>query len=58
MESDSIECPDCGQPKGLASGTQIGQILNCAGCGALLEVLALSPPEIGHAPQIEEDFGE
>ena len=58
MNPDEIECPDCGQAKALAGGMEVGQILNCAGCGALLEVLGLTPPSIGHAPQIEEDFGE
>ena len=58
MESNQIECPDCGQPKELHGSMEVGQILNCAGCGALLELLSLTPPGIGHAPQIEEDFGE
>lgn len=58
MDAHQIECPDCGQPKDICGGNEVGQILNCAGCGALLEILSLTPPSIGHAPQIEEDFGE
>ncbi len=58
MDATKIECPDCGGHKELAPQTEIGQLLNCADCGARLEVLSLSPLNIGHAPQIEEDFGE
>ena len=58
MENNPIECPDCGQVKSLSGGSEVGQILNCAGCGALLELLSISPPQVGKAPQIEEDFGE
>ena len=58
MENSPIECPDCGEQKPLASGCEVGQILNCAACGTLLEVLSLSPPKAAKAPQIEEDFGE
>lgn len=54
----TIECPDCGQTKTLTGLSEIGQLINCAGCGALLELLSLTPPSVGKAPQIEEDFGE
>ncbi len=58
MNANQIECPDCGGHKALAPQTEVGQLLSCADCGARLEVLSLIPMQIGHAPQIEEDFGE
>ncbi len=58
MEPNSLECPDCGAQKPLSTSMEIGQLISCQDCGARLELLSISPPSIGHAPQIEEDFGE
>jgi alpha-aminoadipate carrier protein LysW len=58
MDPNSIECPDCGQAKALAGTPEIGQLITCPSCGALLELLSLTPPSAGKAPQVEEDFGE
>jgi len=53
-----IECPDCGTEKEAPASLQLGEIMACACCGTLLEILSLSPLTVGKAPQIEEDFGE
>ena len=58
MVQEKIECPDCGAEKELSEKTETGEIMSCACCGTMLEVLSLQPLSIGKAPQIEEDFGE
>ena len=35
-----------------------GEILDCADCGAELEVRSVSPLTLALAPQVEEDWGE
>lgn len=35
-----------------------GEILDCADCGAELEVRSVSPLVLALAPQVEEDWGE
>lgn len=58
MDGQKVECPDCGAEKEVAGGVQQGEVMSCACCGTLIEVLELSPIKVGKAPQIEEDFGE
>ena len=52
------ECPVCGAPIALDSDAVEGELLECADCGTELEVLSLDPPELGEAPETEEDWGE
>jgi alpha-aminoadipate carrier protein LysW len=58
MVEQKAECPDCGAEKEVAADAQQGEVMACACCGTLLEILALAPLKIGKAPQVEEDFGE
>ena len=58
MGNGKIECPDCGSEKEIPHAPELGEILTCACCGTLMEVLSLAPVQIGKAPQIEEDYGE
>ena len=58
MMQGKIECPDCGAEKELSSKVEMGEIMSCACCGTMLEILSLQPLQIGKAPHIEEDFGE
>ena len=53
----ALECPECaGAIK--AAPTLAGEILDCSGCGAELEVVSLQPLLVQLAPQVEEDWGE
>lgn len=54
----NAECPVCGAPIELAEDTVVGELLICPDCGSELEVLSLDPPEVGEAPQEEEDWGQ
>jgi len=54
----SAECPVCGAAVKLAEDTVVGELLICPDCGSELEVLNLDPPEVGEAPQEEEDWGQ
>jgi alpha-aminoadipate carrier protein LysW len=52
-------CPECDAEVTLDSGgTETGDMLVCDDCGAELEVLEASPPRLGVAPPVEEDWGE
>jgi alpha-aminoadipate/glutamate carrier protein LysW len=52
-------CPECDAQVAVDSdGTEIGDLLACVDCGAELEVLEASPPRLGIAPPVEEDWGE
>jgi len=53
----AVECPECAAPMD-AAPTMTGEILDCAGCGAELEVVSLAPLRVEPAPEIEEDWGE
>lgn len=51
-------CPECAEALPLPAGTIVGEILACGACLAELEVLALEPPRLALAPEVEEDWGE
>jgi alpha-aminoadipate carrier protein LysW len=53
-----VTCPECGAEFDLEDGTEVGEIVVCTDCGIDLEVLSLTPPEVGLAPMEEEDWGE
>jgi alpha-aminoadipate carrier protein LysW len=42
----------------VASDVERGEVVQCAGCGAELEVVALQPLRLILAPPEEEDWGE
>ena len=52
------ECPVCGGEVELADDTVEGELIECPDCGSELEVLAVDPPRLGEAPEVEEDWGE
>ena len=37
---------------------EVGEIVDCATCGAELEVVGTDPVELDAAPELEEDWGE
>lgn len=58
VPESSAPCPECAAPVPVPAGTVQGEILACGECLAELEVLRLGPPELGLAPEVEEDWGE
>ncbi len=54
----TAECIECGAEVPLHDDLEVGEILDCATCGAELEVLDVSPPVLEQAPELEEDWGE
>ena len=54
----TVTCPECEAKLGLASGTEVGEIIVCSDCGVDLEVINLEPVTVQLAPREEEDWGE
>ncbi len=53
----NAECTECAAKLHVAA-TLPGEILDCAQCGAELEVRSVHPLALAVAPQVEEDWGE
>jgi alpha-aminoadipate carrier protein LysW len=51
-------CPECEASVKLTPNVEKGEILQCAECGAELEVFGTDPVELRLAPEEEEDWGE
>ncbi len=51
-----VDCPECGGPVGVDDEEEIdvGDVLECEECGALLKVTGVNPTEI----KVEEDDDE
>ena len=55
--SGTVECPECfGEIK--VDNVMESEIVQCAECGAELEVVSLEPLALQPAPEEEEDWGE
>ena len=52
------ECTECGGGVDLHDDVEAGEIIDCATCGAELEVVGDDPVELDTAPELEEDWGE
>jgi alpha-aminoadipate carrier protein LysW len=52
------DCIECGAEVSLHEGLEVGEIVDCATCGAELEVVGVDPVELDTAPELEEDWGE
>jgi len=52
------ECVECGAEASLRDGIETGEIVDCATCGAELEVVDTGPAVLETAPELEEDWGE
>lgn len=52
------ECVECGGDVSIPNGVEPGEILDCATCGAELEVIEVDPVVLELAPELEEDWGE
>jgi len=51
-------CPECESVVGLSDDAERGEVVQCAECGAELEVVGLEPARFVLAPPAEEDWGE
>ena len=51
-------CPICDAVVKLGTDTVVGELVECAECGAELEVTKLDPLELAEAPESEEDWGQ
>ncbi|MFD4553517.1 lysine biosynthesis protein LysW [Streptomyces sp. NPDC058469] len=51
-------CPECEEPVQISESVRLNEILECVGCRSELEIVALSPTVLAHAPEVEEDWGE
>ncbi len=54
----TTECPECAAAVPLAEAVFLHEIVVCPECGVELEVVALDPPTLDLAPEVEEDWGE
>lgn len=52
------DCIECGDELSLYDDIEAGEILDCATCGAELEVLSVDPVEVDTAPELQQDWGE
>lgn len=55
---NNYECPECAGEVELANDLMVGEIVECADCGAELEVVSTTPVTLALAPEVEEDWGE
>ena len=55
---NQANCPECDAECALPDDVLENEIIQCAECGAELEVVSLDPPTLNLAPEEEEDFGE
>ncbi len=51
------QCPEC-EAEVSVHNLMVGEIIYCPDCNAELEVLNVEQPQVGLAPQVEEDWGE
>jgi alpha-aminoadipate carrier protein LysW len=52
------DCPECGAAVTLPGSVELGEIVDCDGCGSELEVVDDDPVTLEAAPELEEDWGE
>ena len=52
------DCVECGAEVTLHDDLEVAEIVDCTTCGAELEVVAVDPPVLEKAPELEEDWGE
>lgn len=51
-------CIECGEAVSTPADVEIGEILDCTGCGTELEVVDVEPVTVEQAPELQEDWGE
>ena len=51
-------CPICEGEVEIPSDVMAGELVECADCGAELEITSIDPLTVEEAPEVEEDWGE
>lgn len=51
-------CPECEAVVPVPPDAEVGQVVQCAECGAELELTSADPAQFVLAPPEEEDWGE
>jgi alpha-aminoadipate/glutamate carrier protein LysW len=51
-------CPVCEAVIDVPADSRISEIMECADCLNELEIIAVAPPMLALAPEVEEDWGE
>ena len=54
---EPLECPECAAALRIQP-TLAGELVDCSGCSAELEVVSLQPLVVRPAPLVQEDWGE
>tara|TARA_R110001583_G_C5537565_1_gene399140 strand:- start:656 stop:823 length:168 start_codon:yes stop_codon:yes gene_type:complete len=54
----SQECPVCEGHIPSDETWELGELVDCPECGAMLEVVSLAPVKLEEAPEEDEDWGE
>lgn len=57
-QTTATQCPQCDEAVPVAATAFVSELLKCPSCNTELEVVAVGPPELALAPEIEEDWGE
>jgi alpha-aminoadipate carrier protein LysW len=52
------KCPECSAAVALGDAPKPSEIFVCGECAAELELIAVEPPRLALAPEVEEDWGE
>lgn len=58
MTDTNATCPVCDDDVSVPADVEVGEIIDCATCGAELEVIGTGPVDLQEAPELEEDWGE
>jgi alpha-aminoadipate/glutamate carrier protein LysW len=53
-----LRCPDCDSDVILSDDIVLFEVIECADCRGEWEVVAVEPPTLARAPEVEEDWGE
>jgi alpha-aminoadipate carrier protein LysW len=53
-----LACPSCEDDVKIEESVRLNEIIECVSCRSELEVIAVNPPVLALAPEVEEDWGE
>jgi alpha-aminoadipate/glutamate carrier protein LysW len=51
-------CPECEYEVQIPDSARLNEIIECPSCRSELELVAVDPPVLALAPEVEEDWGE
>jgi alpha-aminoadipate carrier protein LysW len=60
MTTQTIQprCPQCDEQVPMDEEAFVNELVSCPSCRTELEIVAVGPPELALAPEVEEDWGE